>query len=676
MTEPSKSLEQQSIDTIRTLAMDVVQKANSGHPGLPMGASAIAYALWTRHLRYNPRDPHWPNRDRFLLSAGHGSALLYIMLYLTGYDLSMDDLKQFRQLNSRTPGHPEWRDTPGVELTTGPLGQGFANGVGMAIAERIQAARFNTADHTVVDHFIYAIVSDGDMMEGVQSEAASLAAHLGLGKLIYLYDDNHITLDGPLEDSFDEDVLRRFDAYGWHTQRVANGHDPDAVSTAIEAAQKDPRPSLIACRTHIGYGSPNKQDSAKAHGSPLGEEEVRLTKEAIGWPVEPTFLVPDDVLASYRTAVERGVEMQQQWTEVRQQWAAANPDLARAWQAERDNQLPDGYAEALPTYPEGASESTRVASGKAINALAALMPNLYGGSADLKSSNETYINGHGYMTKAGVDRNIAFGVREHAMAAALNGMSLYEGLRVFGGTFLTFSDYCRPAIRLASLMGIPVAYVFTHDSIGLGEDGPTHQPVEHHMALRAIPNLNVFRPGDANETSDAWRHAIERLDGPVLLELSRQKLPVYAETAGHGALRGGYVFRDTTPGALPDVIVMGTGSELQLAVRAGERLAAEGVRARIVSLPCWELFDAQDEEYRHSVLPPDVRARVSVEAGITQGWERHVGDLGRSVGIDRFGASAPAEALYEFFDITVDHVVAAARESIERAAQGAGVSVG
>ena len=551
-----------------------------------------------------------------------------------------------------------------------------ANGVGMGIAARIQAHRFNTAEHRVLDHRIYSIVSDGDMMEGVQSEAASLAGHLRLGNLVYIYDDNHVTLDGPLEDSFSEDVLGRFAAYGWHVQRVENGHDAAAVSAAITAAEQDQRPSLIACRTHIGYGSPHKQDTAKAHGSPLGEEEVRLTKEAIGWPPKPAFLVPDDVLGFYRQALERGAEQQRRWGDTHRAWAQANPELARAWTAERDNQLPAGYAEALPIFDAGGSESTRVASGKAINALAPLMANLYGGSADLKSSNETFITSAGYMTRDHVDRNIAFGVREHGMCAALNGMSLYEGLRVYGGTFLCFSDYCRPAIRLASLMGIPVTYVFTHDSIGLGEDGPTHQPVEHHMALRAIPNLHVFRPGDANETSDAWRHAVERLDGPVLLELSRQKIPVYAETASHGALRGGYVLRDTTPGALPDVILMGTGSELQLAVRGAERLAAEGIRARVVSLPCWELFDAQDREYRHSVLPPDVRARVSVEAGITQGWERHVGDLGRSVGIDRFGGSAPEKALYEFFDITVDHVVAAARESMDLAAQGAGVRVG
>ncbi len=676
MTEPTKDLEQRSIDTIRALAMDVVQKANSGHPGLPMGGSAIAYVLWTRHMRYNPRDPHWPNRDRFLLSAGHGSALLYIMLYLTGYDVTMDDLKQFRQLNSRTPGHPEVHDTPGVELTTGPLGQGFANGVGMAIAKRIEASRFNTDEHQVVDHHIYAFVSDGDIMEGVQAEAASLAGHLRLGELVYLYDDNHITLDGPLGDSFNEDVLKRFDAYGWHTQRVDNGHDPDAVDAAITAARQDDRPSIIACRTHIGYGSPHKQDSAKAHGSPLGEEEVRLTKEAIGWPVEPTFLVPDDVLEFYRQAQERGAAEQQRWTDIHRAWADQHPELARAWKDERDNVLPQGYADALPVWAAGDSQSTRVASGKAINALAGLMANLYGGSADLKSSNETYIDGHGYFTADHVDRNLAFGVREHAMCAALNGMSLYEGLRVFGGTFLTFSDYCRPAIRLASLMRIPVTYVFTHDSIGLGEDGPTHQPVEHHMALRAIPNLNVFRPGDANETSDAWRHAIERLDGPVMLELSRQKLPVYAETASHGALRGAYVFKDSPEGELPEVILIGTGSELQLAVRAGERLASEGVKVRVVSMPCWELFDAQDQAYRHTVLPRDVRARVSVEAGITQGWERYTGDLGRSIGVDRFGASAPAEALYEFFGITVEAVVTAARESMKLAAQGAGVGVG
>lgn len=672
----TKDLQQLCINTIRALAMDMVQKANSGHPGLPMGASAIAHVLWSRHMRYNPRDPHWPNRDRFVLSAGHGCALLYMMLHLTGYDLPMEELKRFRQLHSKTPGHPEYRDTPGVEATTGPLGQGFGNGVGMAIAKRIQASRYNTPEHTVVDHRVYAIVSDGDVMEGVQSESASLAGHLGLGELVYIYDDNHITLDGPAEDTFTEDVLRRFDAYGWHTQRVANGHDPEAVSVAITNAEYDPRPSIIACRTHIGWGSPNKQDTAKAHGSPLGEEEVRLTKEAIGWPLEPTFLVPDEVYAFYRQAIDRGATLQQQWTDAARVWRAADPDAARRWDAEHRNELPQGWSDALPVWKAGDSQSTRVASGKAINALAPILLNLYGGSADLKTSNETFIDGHTYFTRERPDRNIAFGVREHGMCSALSGMSLYGGLRVYGGTFLCFSDYARPSIRLASLMQIPVTYVFTHDSIGLGEDGPTHQPVEHHMALRAMPHLWYFRPGDANETSDAWRVAIERLDGPVMLALSRQKLPVYEETAGHGALRGGYILRDAPGGALPDVILLGTGSELQLAVGAHDELSAAGVKARVVSLPCWELFDEQDEEYRHHVLPPDVLARVSVEAGRTQGWERYTGTAGGSVGIDRYGASAPAEAVFEYFDITVDHVVRKAHASIERARLGAGVQVG
>jgi transketolase len=672
----SKDLDQLCIDTIRALAMDMVQKANSGHPGLPMGASAIAHVLWSRHMRYNPRNPQWPNRDRFVLSAGHGCALLYIMLHLTGYDLPMEELQRFRQLHSKTPGHPEYRDTPGVEVTTGPLGQGFGNGVGMAIAERIQASRYNTPEHTIVDHRIYALVSDGDIMEGVQSEAASLAGHLRLGSLVYIYDDNHITLDGPAEDSFSEDVLKRYDAYGWHTQRVADGRDPAAVDAAVTAAENDPRPSIIACRTHIGWGSPNKQDTAKAHGSPLGEEEVRLTKEAIGWPLEPTFHVPDEVYAFYGQALDRGAALEQKWTEAVRLWHDADPQAAHRWNTEHHNEYPAGWEDALPVWKSGDSQSTRVASGKAINALAPILENLYGGSADLKSSNETFIDGHGYLTREHVDRNIAFGVREHGMCAALNGMALYGGLRVFGGTFLCFSDYCRPSIRLASLMEIPVTYVFTHDSIGLGEDGPTHQPVEHHMALRAMPHLWYFRPGDANETSDAWRVTIERLDGPVMLALSRQKLPVYAETAGHGALRGGYVLRDAPDGTLPDVILIGTGSELKLAVGAHEQLVAEGVNARVVSLPCWELFDQQDLEYRHHVLPPDVVARVSVEAGVTQGWERYTGAAGGSVGIDRFGASAPEKDLFEFFDITVEHVVREAHASIERARLGAGVQVG
>jgi transketolase len=659
----SDSLEQRCIDTIRALAMDVVEKANSGHPGLPMGASAMAYTLWTRHLRYNPRDPHWPNRDRFVLSAGHGSALLYIMLHLTGYDLPMSELQRFRQLHSKTPGHPEYRDAPGVEVTTGPLGQGFANAVGMAIAKRFRAARYNTAQQQILDHHIYVICSDGDMMEGVASEAASLAGHLRLGELIYLYDDNHISLDGPTEDAFTEDVVARFDAYGWHTQRI-DGTSVDAVDQAISKAKQDERPSLIACRTHIGWGSPNKQDTAKAHGSPLGADEVKLTKQAIGWPLEPAFLIPDDVLDFYRRAGARGEQTQREWEQALQSWKQANPQLAAQWDADERGELPRNWQDELPTFEAGKEESTRVASGKVINALAPLIPNLVGGSADLKSSNETFITSDGYFTATTVQRNIAFGVREHAMCAALNGMSLYGGLFVYGGTFLTFSDYARPAIRLASLMQIPVTYVFTHDSIGLGEDGPTHQPVEHLMALRDIPNLYVVRPGDANETAAAWRIALEHRDGPTLFALSRQKLPTYAETAGDGPLRGGYVLRDSE--GTPDVIIIATGSELQLAVGAHQRLTQNGIRPRVVSLPCVELFDKQDEAYRESVLPKAVCARVSVEAGITFGWERYIGGAGVAVGIDRFGASAPATDLFEFFGFTVDRVVAAARTAMER----------
>jgi transketolase len=665
------TLQQRCIDTIRALAMDVVEKAKSGHPGLPMGASAIAYTLWTRHLRYNPRDPQWPNRDRFVLSAGHGSALLYIMLYLTGYDLPMSELQRFRQLHSMTPGHPEYGDTPGVEVTTGPLGQGFANAVGMAIAKRFRAARYNTEQHKVIDHRIYVLCSDGDMMEGVSSEAASLAGHLQLGELIYLYDDNHISLDGPTEDSFTEDVVKRFDAYGWHTQHV-DGTDVDAVDKAILNAKQDNRPSLIACRTHIGWGSPNKQDTAKAHGSPLGPDEVRLTKEAIGWPLEPAFYVPDDVLAFYRSAGARGDGLEREWQELLDVWKQANPQLAATYDADQRDELPIGWQDVLPKFEAGQEESTRVASGKAINALAPLITNLVGGSADLKSSNETFITTDGYFSKDRVQRNLAFGVREHAMCGSLNGMSVYGGLHVYGGTFLCFSDYARPAIRLASLMQIPVTYVFTHDSIGLGEDGPTHQPVEHLMALRAIPHLWVVRPGDANETSAAWRIALEHRDGPTLMALSRQKLPIYAETAGDGALKGGYVLRDCD--GPPEVILIGTGSELQLAVGAQQALQQQGTRTRVVSIPCFELFDRQDSSYRDSVLPQGVRARVSVEAGITFGWERYIGGAGVAVGIDRFGASAPAKDLFEFFGFTVDRVVEAAHTAMERAREGSGVS--
>ena len=671
---PSPDLEQRCIDTIRTLSIDIVQKANSGHPGLPMGCSVIAHVLFTRHLRFNPQDPEWPDRDRFVLSAGHGSALLYTMLHLTGYDLPMEQLERFRQLHSRTPGHPEYRDTPGVEITTGPLGQGFANAVGFAIGRRLRAARYHTAEHAILDHRVYVLCSDGDLMEGISHEAASLAGHLGLGELVYLYDDNHISLDGPTEDSFTDDTVRRFEAYGWHVQRVANGHDATAIDEAITAAKADPRPSIIACRTHIGWGSPSKQDSAKAHGSPLGEDEVRRVKELLGFDPDQHFAVPPEVGQYYLEAVERGAALQQAWTERVRLWRDANPELAASWDSDQAGVLSDGWETALPKWTPGDAQSTRVASGKAINTLAAVIPNLIGGSADLKSSNETWIDGHEYFTAERPDRNIAYGVREHAMGAILNGLTIYGGLRAFGGTFLTFSDYCRPAIRLSALMNIGVIWVFTHDSIGLGEDGPTHQPVEHHMALRTIPHLNVVRPGDANEVNAAWRMALLRLDGPTLLSLSRQKLPVYAETAGDGAMQGGYVLLDAPDGALPHVVLIGTGSELQLAVQARERLVAEGIGARVVSLPCWEVFDAQDEAYRHRVLPPDVLARVSVEAGVTLGWERYIGAQGIAVGLDRFGASAPEKDLYTYFDITVDHVVDAAHRSIARTRAAAGLT--
>jgi transketolase len=508
------------------------------------------------------------------------------------------------------------------------------------------------------------------MMEGVASEAASLAGHLQLGELIYLYDDNHISLDGPTEDTFTEDVTKRFDAYGWHTQRI-DGTNLQQIDEAIDAARRDPRPSLIACRTHIGWGSPNKQDTARAHGSPLGPDEVKATKERIGWPTEPPFYIPDDVLAHYRTAGARGDTTEREWEAKLAQWKQANPDRAKLWDQDERDELPAGWHDALPKYQAGTEESTRVASDKTINALAPIVTNLVGGSADLKSSNETYIEGEGYFSGDKPQRNIAFGVREHAMCSALNGMSIYGGLHVYGGTFLTFSDYARPAIRLASLMEIPVTYVFTHDSIGLGEDGPTHQPVEHLMALRAIPHLYVVRPGDANEASHAWRIALEHTNGPTLMALSRQKLPTYAGTAGDGALRGGYVLRDSDPSTAPEVILIGTGSELQLAVQAAEQLHNDGVRARVVSMPCFELFDAQDEAYRESVLPSHVHARVSVEAGVTFGWQRYIGDNGVAVGIDRFGASAPAPDLFEFFGFTVDHVVGAAREVMGRLPAGA-----
>ena len=661
-----ESLDQLCINTIRTLAMDGVQKANSGHPGLPMGAASMAYVLWERHLRHNPAHPAWPNRDRFILSPGHGCMLLYCLLHLTGYDLLLDELKQFRQWGSRTPGHSEHGMTPGVETTTGPLGQGFGNGVGMAIAERFLAHYFNRPGHLIVDHFIYAIVSDGDLMEGVSSEAASLAGHLGLGKLIYLYDDNRITIDGSTDLAFTENVGQRFEAYGWHVQRV-DGDDVHMIDTALSAAQAEhDRPSLIIARTHIAHGSPNKQDTSEAHGSPLGEEEIRLTKAALGWPLEPAFYIPDEALTHFREALQKGRAQEAEWQARFDAYAAAFPELAEEWIKGMSGQLPEGWIEKIPIFtPAVGNLATREASGKVLNVIAQSLPTLIGGSADLAPSNNTHLKGYGdFQRSSRGGRNFHFGVREHAMGSILNGMALHGGVTPYGGTFLVFSDYMRPAIRVAALSHIHVIYVFTHDSIGLGEDGPTHQPIEHLSSLRAMPNLTVIRPADATETAVAWRVALEHRNGPVALALTRQKLPVLDRTKFPPAellLKGAYILADADQGH-PRVILIATGSEVQVALEAWGRLADEGIPARVVSMPSWELFDRQPEAYRNEVLPPTVTARLAIEAGSPHGWHRYVGLLGGVIGMTRFGASAPIQVLMQQFGFTPEHVVSRAKE--------------
>jgi transketolase len=655
-------LDRLAIDTIRTLSIDGVQKANSGHPGAPMGAAPMAYVVWTRFMRHAPTHPHWPDRDRFVLSAGHASMLLYSLLHLTGYDVTLDDLKSFRQWGSITPGHPEYGLTPGVEATTGPLGQGFANGVGMAIAERRLAMEFNRPDQVVIDHRVYAIVSDGDLQEGIASEAASLAGHLRLGKLIYLYDDNHIQLDGPTSMAWSEDVPKRFDAYGWHTQRVENGNDLAAIASAIEAAQEDERPSLIAVRTHIGYGSPNRQDTQKAHGSPLGEDEVRLTKEAYGWDPDRQFHVPDEVREHFERVAAQGVTLVNDYERRIARYREDYPELAAELDRRLAGDLPDGWDAALPTYETGGEVATRNASQDVIQALAEPLPELFGGAADLSESNLTDVKGGGDFTADDPGRNIRFGVREHAMGGAANGIAYHGGFIPYAGTFLTFSDYMRGSVRLAALSGLHVVYVWTHDSVGLGEDGPTHQAVEHYAALRAIPNLWFVRPGDANETAAAWATAVERRGGPVALSLTRQKLPTLEGTgaaARDGVRRGAYVLRDTDGD--PDLILIASGSELQLAVGAAEALADDGVAARVVSMPCWEAFEAQDERYRDSVLPPSIRRRLSIEAGVSLGWERWVGDEGAIIGLDHYGASAPAGTVFTTFGFTIERVADVAR---------------
>ena len=672
--------DQQCINTLRFLSVDMVQKADSGHPGLPLGAAPMAYALWARHLKHNPRNPGWVDRDRFVLSAGHGSALLYSLLFVTGYDLALDDIKQFRQWGSKAPGHPERGLTPGVEVTTGPLGQGMANAVGMAMAEAQLAARYNRGGHAPVDHRTWAIVSDGDLMEGVASEAASLAGHLQLGKLTCLYDDNCVTLSAGTDITFSEDRAARFEAYGWHTLTLADGNDLAAIDIALQAARaQTTRPTLILLRTHLGYGSP-EQDSFKAHGSPLAVDEVRKTKENLGWPTTPEFLVPNEALVRFRQSVERGAHDEAVWNEHMADYAKAFPELARELQCRLRSELPPNWDAEIPVFPADAKGmATRVAGAKVMNAIAPKLPALTGGSADLDPSTKTALNGLGDFNplplqskdEQGSDgggwsyqgRNLHFGVREHAMGAVANGLAAHGGFIPYASTFLIFSDYMRPPIRLAALMGLHVVYVFTHDSLALGEDGPTHQPVEQLASLRAIPNLIVIRPCDANETAVAWRVALESRDRPVVLALTRQDVPTLDRSryaSADGLRRGAYVLSDASNGK-PELILIATGSEVGLILQAAERLQGEGIAVRCVSMPSWELFDALPQAERDAVLPPSVGARLAVELGVAQGWHRYVGESGDVLGVDRFGASAPAEVLLREYGFTVDNICKRAR---------------
>ena len=656
-----KTLDQLSINTIRTLAMDAVQKANSGHPGMPMGMAAAAYVLWTKFLRHNPKNPAWVNRDRFVLSAGHGSMLLYSLLYLTGYDdFPLDQLKQFRQWGSMTPGHPESELSQAIETTTGPLGQGFANAVGMAIGAQYLAAHFNRPGHELFDYYTYAIVSDGDLMEGVASEAASLAGHLKLGRLIYLYDDNHISIDGSTSVAFTEDRSKRFKAYNWHVQQVDDGNDLESIEAAIRQAQADPRPSIICVRSVIGYGSPNRAGTSKAHGEPLGVDEIKLTKQNLGWPYDEPFTVPDEALDHFRGAVVSGAQSESAWKSRFDAYSKAYPELAGEFSQWFSGKLPEGWENAMPSFPADKPMATREASGKALNAFAKSLPMLLGGSADLRPSNNTFLEGMGEFQPDNYSgRNFHFGVREHAMGSLMNGISLTRPLIPFGGTFMVFYDYMRPPVRLAAMMGLQAIYVYTHDSIGLGEDGPTHQPVEHLMGMRALPNLVLLRPADANETAVAWRVALENRHGPTAIALSRQKLPVFDRTryaSAENVSKGAYVMSESPTGKI-DAIIIATGSEVSIAIEAQDKLTAEGIGARVVSMPSWELFDRQSQAYRDEVLPPAVTSRVSIEAGLTFGWRNYVGDRGDMIGLDRFGASAPYQVLYENFGFTASNLV-------------------
>ncbi|MYI41072.1 MAG: transketolase [Chloroflexi bacterium] len=652
-----------AINTIRALSMDAVQNANSGHPGLPMGAAPVGYTLWLRHLRHNPRNPAWPNRDRFVLSAGHGSMLLYSLLHLTGYDLSLDEIKNFRQWGSKTPGHPEYGHSPGVETTTGPLGQGAATAVGMALAEAYLAGYFNRPGHEIIDHNTYVLVSDGDLMEGVCLEACALAGHWGLGKLILLYDDNQVTLDGAAEMTFSEDVTQRFLAMGWHVDRVADGYDVAAISSALDHAKAiTGQPSLIAVRSIIGYGSPNKQGSSTAHGSPLGVDEVALAKQNLGWGSSDSFSIPDAALEHFRSCIDAGAATESDWQQKLAAWREAYPELADEYDRAQAGKFAAGWRDALPSWPADTQLATRSAGGEALNALAGFAPTMIGGDADLAGSTRTLIKGAA-NTGPGqpAERNLRFGVREHAMGAIVNGLALHGGIvKPYSATFFTFSDYMRPAIRLGALMDLPTVYVFTHDSIGLGEDGPTHQPVEQLMSLRVMPNLHVFRPADATETAAAWA-VIAELPHPAAIVLSRQNLPVLAgNDAGiyEGVARGAYVLSEHESGEL-DAIIIATGSEVSLALAAAGLLEEVDIRARVVSMPCWELFEAQPDDYKAAVLPPEVTCRVSIEAGATLGWERYIGAEGVALGVDRFGASAPYTEIYQQFGLTPGHLAEA-----------------
>ena len=655
----SSTLDTQCINTIRTLAMDAIQKANSGHPGAPMGLATAAYVLWTRHLKHNPINPDWPDRDRFVLSGGHASMLLYSLLHLTGYDLGLDEIKQFRQWGSKTPGHPEYGHTPGVETTTGPLGQGFANAVGMAMAERHLAARYNKSGYNIVDHFTYIMCGDGDLMEGISGEAASLAGHLGLGRLICIYDDNKISIEGNTDIAFTEDVALRFEAYNWQVLRLLDGNDIAAIDAAINTAKAEmEKPTIILLRTHIAYGSPNKQDSHDAHGAPLGEEEIRLTKERLGCDPDKDFWIADDVREQFRQCISKGTALEAEWKDRLKSYRHAFAAEADQWLNALSHFLPADLDDGIPTFAhEDGPIATRAASGTVVNALGEILPYLMGGSADLAPSNKTFLNGIAEFQKNDYSgRNIRFGVREHAMGAVLSGLLLHGGIRPYGGTFLVFSDYMRPSIRLAALMRLPVIYVFTHDSVAVGEDGPTHQPVEHLASLRSIPGLTVIRPADANETAEAWKQAIRTSDHPVALLLSRQKLPVLdVQTIKGGVLKGAYILKECR--SEPKLILIATGAEVHLALAAQAKLEDKGIAARVVNMPSCELFERQSESYKKTVLPPEITARLSIEAGIGRGWERYVGVKGEMIAIDTFGASAPGGLVLEKFGFNLTNVV-------------------